>query len=315
MIWIIWIILGFVVLFFLGTVFYKQTIQEYRINQIDWDNRDKLINLWEERVPIVVRDSPLPPVWTKSDIEARSIYKNLTVAVPVDSKQDSQNAGSTQDSKKLSLRDWILTAPWDSKAVWNAADAANFAAASNFETWIKTIWLPCMDGIRTIIPSIFPIKTHFWAGSHGLHIFKANWTLIFPTESSIIVTLMTEKEDQFLPSNWKNSFPRQYTNSDTPYVSSIQYIDVILRPGHSLWIPAHWKVAWEPEKESEIVSLVCTIDVHSPISWINSIITDKEISQSKPKVNKKYNSNRQQDGYRNRNRTTQRRSDGSDDSN
>jgi hypothetical protein len=270
MFWIIWILLGAVILFFLGTVFYKQTIQDYRINQIDWDNRDKLINLWEERVPIVVRDTPLPPVWTKSDIEARSIYKSLSFGY--------------SEKNKL-VHDWILTALWDSKVPWTKEDAANFAASSNFDTWIKTIWLPCMDGIRSIIPSIFPIKTHFWAGSHGLTIFKANWTLIFPTESSIIVTLMTEKEDQFLPSNWPNSFPRQYTNSDTPYVSSIQYIDIILRPGHSLWIPAHWKVAWEPEKESEIVPLVCTIDVHSPISWINHLISDR------PKVSSRYNSN------------------------
>ena len=282
MIWIVWIILGAVILFFLGTVFYKQTIQDYRINQIDWTNRDKLINLWEERVPIVVRDTPLPPIWTKSDIEARSIYKTMIV----EDKKLSDTSQNLELQQQKSLHDWILTAPWDSKIPWTKHDAADFAASSNFETWIRTIWMPCMDGIRSIIPSIFPIKTHFWAGSHGLTIFKANWTLIFPTESSIIVTLMTEKEDQFLPSNWPNSFPRQYTNSDTPYVSSIQYIDIILRPGHSLWIPAHWKVAWEPEKKSEIVPLVCTIDVHSPISWINYLILDK------PKVVNKYNSNK-----------------------
>jgi hypothetical protein len=269
MIWIIWVLLFLVVLFFLGTIFYKQTIQEYRINQLDWDNRSKLIDIWEERVPIVVRDTPLPPIWTKSDIEVRKLYQNFKLNVP---------GGSTA----VMLRDWILGAPYDAVCPWNSEDAATFAAAAGFEPWIRTIWLPCMDGIKSWAPSLFPLVPRFWAGARGLSIFTANWTLIFPTENSIIVTLLTEKENEYLPSQWKNSFPRQYTNADTPYVSSIQYLDVILRPGHSLWVPAHWKVAWEAEKKSDITPLVCTIDVHSPISLISykSSIASSDIPNS-----------------------------------
>jgi len=276
MIWIIWVLLFIVVLFFLGTVFYKQTIQEYRINQLDWDNRSKLIDIWEERVPIVVRDTPLPPIWTKSDIEVRKLYQNFKLNIP------DNGAAATQPKQQTMLQDWILGAPYDAVCIWGSEDAASFAAAAGFEPWIRTIWLPCMDGIKSWAPNLFPIVPRFWAGARGLTLFTANWTLIFPTENSIIVTLLTEKENEYLPSQWKNSFPRQYTNADTPYVSSIQYLDVILRPGHSLWIPAHWKVAWEAEKKSEITPLVCTIDVHSPISWLSykSSLTASDATKS-----------------------------------
>ena len=281
MIWIIWLLLFIVVLFFLGTVFYKQTIQEYRINQLDWDNRSKLLDIWEERVPIVVRDTPLPPIWTKSDIEVRKLYHNFKLNIPSGSAAAAA-AQQQQQQQQTILRDWILGAPYDALCIWGSEDASRFAAAADFEPWIRTIWMSCMDGIKSWAPSLFPIVPRFWAGARGLNIFTANWTLIFPTENSIIVTLLTEKENEYLPSQWKNSFPRQYTNADTPYVSSIQYLDVILRPGHSLWVPAHWKVAWEAEKKSDITPLVCTIDVHSPISWLSykSSLTASDTAKS-----------------------------------
>jgi hypothetical protein len=303
MIWLLWLIIGISILFFLGTVFYKQTIQEYRINQVDWSNRSKLIDLWEERIPIVIRDSPVPPIWTFDDIEARQIYRNFTIDT---NAVNAVNAVNGANAVKPSVKEWTLKAAPDAVTVWNKQKAVDLAAAADFEPWIKTIWLPSLEGLTSWMTNVFPMKPHFWAGSRGLLHLKANWTLIFPTESSIILTLLTEKENSYLPTQWENTFPRKYTNADTPYVSSIQYIDVILRPGHSILVPAHWKIAWENDSSeaAENVPLVCMIDIHSPISWINDSLTapkaaavaaaafvDSKKQKKKPKRQQRHQSN------------------------
>ncbi len=48
------------VLFVIGALFYKQSIQEYRINQIEWEQRHELDSLLEERAPIVVTKGTTP---------------------------------------------------------------------------------------------------------------------------------------------------------------------------------------------------------------------------------------------------------------
>ena len=68
-----WLV-GFAVLFFLGAVFYKQSIQEFRLNQIEWDQRHQIDTLFDERVPLVVRGIPASPVWTQEDIMVRDFY-------------------------------------------------------------------------------------------------------------------------------------------------------------------------------------------------------------------------------------------------
>ena len=85
-----------------------------------------------------------------------------------------------------------------------------------------------------------------------------------------MVNLITTGQDDYLPHPWEGTFPSLYTIGDTPYVWSIKFMDVILRPGHALFVPAHWKIAWEPTEEMmELgVPFVCTVDLHTPWSWL-----------------------------------------------
>ena len=66
-------------LFLIGALFYRQSLQEYRINQIEWDRRHELDGLLDERAPIVVRGIPQSPVWTHADIMMRDFYANTKV--------------------------------------------------------------------------------------------------------------------------------------------------------------------------------------------------------------------------------------------
>ena len=249
----LWWIFIFVFIFFVGALFYKQAIREFRINQINWSQIDQLQELWEERAPIVVKDSPVPPVWTFQDVGIRPVYN---IEIP---------------SSQQSVQTWVGAAEADAIVPWQEQTAAKLAEIAALRPWLENVWMSkCNKGIRQFVAPAFPYTPYLWAGARGLHQVRSQWSLIFPTEGSIIVTLITTGQDDYLPSPWEGTFPSLYSLSDTPYVSSIQFMDVILRPGHALWVPAHWKVAWEPTEEMQAIGVpfVCTLDIHTPWSWL-----------------------------------------------
>ena len=253
----IWLILVIAILFFIGAVFYKQSVQEFRINQISWDQSERLEELWEERVPIIVKDSPVPPVWTFQDVGIRPVY--ATIPIP---------------ESQLTVQTWVATAEPDAIVAWPASTAEKIAKVSSIEPWLEDIWISkCKRGPKGALSSLFPAKHRLWAGARGLEQLKAQWTLLFPIEGSLIVTLITTGQDDYLPSPWKGTFPGLYTISDTPYVGSIKFMDVILRPGHAIFIPAHWKVSWEPTEDSLKVGVpfLCSVDLHTPWSWLATL--------------------------------------------
>jgi hypothetical protein len=251
----LWWIFLFVFIFFIGAIFYKQSIQEFRINQIEWGQIGQIHELWEERAPIVVKGVPVPPVWTFQDVGIRPVYN---IEIP-------------KSQTKQTVQTWVGAAEPDAIVPWGTDTAARLAEIASFKPWLQAIWVSKYNrGLRAALSPLFPTVPYLWAGARGLHQVRSQWSLIFPTEGSIVVTLITSGQDDFLPKPWEGTFPSIYSLSDTPYVSSIQYMDVILRPGHALWVPAHWKVAWEPTDDTLKVGVpfVCTLDIHTPWSWL-----------------------------------------------
>jgi hypothetical protein len=248
-----------VLIFFIGALFYKQSVQEFRISQISWDQVDKLQELWEDRVPLVVKGAPVPPVWTFQDVGIRPIYGTIPATKAF--------AGAQPQS----VQTWVAAAEPDAIVPWSADVAARIAEVSNLKPWVEATWAkPCNRGPKKFLAPLFPMVPHLWAGARGMEQVRAQWTAVFPVEGSIVVTLLTTGQDAFLPTPWKGTFPSLYTIQDTPYVGSIKFVDVILRPGHTLFIPSHWKMSWEPTKESlEVgVPFICTLDIHTPWSWL-----------------------------------------------
>jgi hypothetical protein len=76
---------------------------------------------------------------------------------------------------------------------------------------------------------------------------------------------MPENAESFLPLNWQNCFPNNLTNRDTPFIGDLKFIDIILRPGNCLFMPAHWFWSWT-SYNTEKPSMTCTISYHTPIS-------------------------------------------------
>lgn len=242
------------VLFVIGALFYKQSIQEYRINQIEWEQRHELDSLLEERAPIVVRSMPQSPVWTHSDLMMREFYGN---------ERPPNAEGKT-------IRELVFDGSSATAAtIWESGYRRYLYQNTALSLWFETTWGPILAGTRGWLGSHIPVEGECYIGDSGLIELKANWTLIIPTEGAIVVNILAAKEKKWLPAKWRGLYPSKLTAAVAPFISKMNYIDVIVRPGTALWVPTHWMIAWT-SKDEGVVPLVTTVAIHTPISWIAS---------------------------------------------
>jgi hypothetical protein len=242
------IILIISILFLILTFFYKQAICEFRINQIEWSQRENLSSLLNEKVPIVLRSIPSATFWTHDDTLARPCFKDIPIF------------------KETSLTDWIASSNPDSLCPWKYSQAETIAKVSGINIWANK-WINSLIINPLLKFWMFP-KYHCWAGNIGLRKTFSTWTCLFPVDGEITLTIMPENNETSLPANWVGCFPANLTIKDTPFVGDLKFIDVILRPGKCIFMPAHWFVSWTSTPTSEKTPMVCTISYHTPVSLL-----------------------------------------------
>lgn len=230
--------------FMIFTFFYKQAIHEFRINQVNVHQKDAMMELWKERVPLIVRGLPKNPIWTREDVLQRSCYQ--TVSIFTDH----------------SFVEWIQSGTVETHCPWEYEQAEKIAKLTGIGIWAKQHVEPLLSGWF-----LFP-RYEAWAGSIGLHRTYATWTCILPVEGDILVTIFPETMEKYLPIGWRRSFPREWTKSDTPFVGDIKYMDIVVRAGTALFMPPHWFVSWTSTDESSVLPMVFTLSYHSPISLL-----------------------------------------------
>ena len=221
--------------------FYKQAVTEFRILQVD--SLEKAQPLLSERNPIVVLPAPTPQqFWTRADLESRptlanSLYNGVKLrdALTQDSfflKPDSAESLS----QKAGLTVWI-----------QQQIVPTFRSAS----W----WTPCLLS-----------RSEVAIGAQGLRQTYGYTTILMATDGAIQVSLLNPSANPYLPEKWKGKRLNRLTRDDAPFLSQIQCIDVIVRPGSALLIPPHWKVCWE-NLDSKITAMVVWAEIHHPLSW------------------------------------------------
>lgn len=249
-----WIIVGIWIIA-VAWFFYRQAIHEFRINQVNASQRSSLLELWKERVPLVIRELPRMPLWTRADVLERTCYERLAVF------------------RDQTLVDWIRDAPVDGVCPWQGEEtvATAIASVTGIPIWAKQHLQPLLgDGIsQWKIP-----RYSAWAGRVGVRRTYASWTCILPTEGHIVVSLFPETMEMYLPAGWKGGFPTEWSKRDTPFVGDIKYMDVVVRTGTCLFLPPHWFVSWrkaetgKAEEKTEGIPMVYTVAYHSPVSWM-----------------------------------------------
>jgi hypothetical protein len=232
--------------FLILTFFYKQAICEFRINQIEWDKKDTLHEILSERTPTILRGIPKATFWTHEDVMMRTGYGNL----PIFNGQG--------------LPEWLTSADVSVSCPWTSDHAASIASISGLKIWADR-WLNSIVLGRLTSFWHFP-KYGCWSGARGLFKSIAPLTGFLVTEGEITVTIMPENISHALPAVWRGCFPGQLTQYDTPFVGDLKFMDIVLRPGNILFMPAHWFVSWLPAEESKKPPMICSIEYHTPIS-------------------------------------------------
>jgi hypothetical protein len=229
------------------TFFYKQAVCEFRINQMEWTQRENLPTLLHEKIPLVVRSLPPVTFWNIDDVLTRECYTDIPVF------------------HEMSLVEWISQADSSSTCPWKYPQAERIASVSGMPIWAAK-WLNPVIMSRWMKGWWWHPRYHCWAGNVGLRKTIATWTYIFPIDREIVVCIMPESVESALPATWLDGFPSQFTAKDTPFLSDMKYMDIILRPGNGLFMPAHWFVSWTSPKGP--LPMVGTISYHSPISLL-----------------------------------------------
>lgn len=241
-------ILIFFILFLILTFFYKQAICEFRINQIEWTQKENISPLLGEKVPLVLRSIPSATFWTHQDVLARPCFTDIPIF------------------QETTLTDWVSASTPDSLCPWKWSQAETIANVSGIKIWANK-WLNPLIINPLLKFWMFP-KYHCWAGNVGLRKTFATWTCLFPVDGEIVLTVLSENSESSLPANWVGCFPANLTSKDTPFVNDLKYIDIIVRPGNCVFMPAHWFVSWTSTEKSDVTPMVCTISYHTPISYL-----------------------------------------------
>lgn len=241
-----------VLIFMALTFFYKQAICEFRLNQIEWSQNDKLSELFTERVPIVIRGRPPTAFWTQEDIVLRDTYSLVRIF------------------EDRILSDWILQATPESACPWKLEHARLLGGrnVSGLNLWAERILNPLVYQANPLLKAWLRSVGSCWAGEKGLWKTIAPWTALFSTQGSVMLTIMTESAEVSLPPLWKDKFPSRLTPHDSPFIGDLKFMDIVLRPNNLIFIPAHWFVSWTsiPDEKDSICPMICSIEYHSPVS-------------------------------------------------
>jgi hypothetical protein len=182
------------IIFLILTFFYKQAVCEFRINQIEWTQKDTITSLLNEKVPLVIRTIPSATFWTHEDVLARPCFKDIPIF------------------QETTLTDWVASSTIDSLCPWKHTQAETIANVSGINIWANK-WLNPLIINPVLKLWMFP-KYYCWAGNYGLRKTFATWTCFFPVDGEIEVKYNQKKNAKYSgqPEKpiesmmWKNQF-------------------------------------------------------------------------------------------------------------
>jgi len=229
-------------LFFVAVFFYKQALEGFDISQIEADQLEKLPNLLTEYNLIVLRSLPPTQLWNPSTI--REIPRI----------QDAPYGN-------LKLAD-IMANPKVAITPLFPSSSEKLADHVGIQTWLETTWLP------KIIDSewkrfLFSARAEVAIGAKGLRKTVAYSTMIMPTEGDLVISVMPESSETYLPKVWQGKPFASIKRAEAPLIGEIKFMDIKVRNGSALFVPPHWIV--DIQGASEVPWFIWA-EFHHPLS-------------------------------------------------
>jgi len=242
------IIIILAVIFFIAVLFYKQANEDFEILQISAERMDELPTLYAERYPIVLSDYSLPGLGTESELRKRPAILQMKMG------------GTTLQG--------LLDRPASLRTFSFPYETAQFIAKeTGLSTWFQHHLL------HRILPSpytkwFYTARMTLWPEHRGLFKTTAFQTLIMPTQGNARVSLMLPTVLPYLPTRWEGRNFHSLNAQDTPLLSQIHYVDVVLRPGTLLLLPPHMiaNISTGDVSDKPVWSFIA--EIHHPISLI-----------------------------------------------
>ena len=227
----IFIICSFI--FLIYVFFYKQVNNEYSINQVT--SLEKVNDLLYDKSPIVVKDIQIPTCVLPQTLLKTQRFQTML--------------GSYLEKRENTL-------PYSYDFDTFIANETGFQVAG------EHMWFPILQ-TNMLANYISTLKSRISFGSKPFIINNAIYTILIPIEGKYTCSLINNENGKMLPSDLTNIY------SIDSLQKNIQYIDILLKPGNILIIPAHWYYSM---KEDAPYSYYGIYEYHEPISLLQNYI-------------------------------------------
>jgi len=233
------------VLFFIAVLFYKQANEQFEILQIEASRISELPTMYAERYPIVVSNFQPPVLGTEIELQKRPNILQMTV-----------NKNYTFKSL-LENRDALAAFTFPKET------ATFLAKESGLSVWFQHHLFSLLTPFYT--KWFYTHKTSLWPHHRGLFKTTAFQTVVMVTQGTARVSLMLGSVIPYLPNRWQNRQFHSLTAQDTPLINQVKYIEIKLRKGNLLVLPAHMIVDITSEGSSAWNFMA---EIHHPISLL-----------------------------------------------
>jgi len=219
---------------------YRNAVQEYTFAQpATLDRHDELSGVLQEKTPIAVEIGSLPwrpevassAFWTVT-VDSDGANLDMPVSQWLDEKQQIANPEALAAEMELTtgLVDIDAGRPW----------------------W----WLPELRGARVDILEKGQVLGLTWVTA------ERHWIGCSHGAEPLTIWLVHSRYRRFLPAG-PDIDPWTLTVADAPWIGRVQYIEVTVKPGWCIGLPAHWGFAAKAAGETWIWSA----DQHSFLSF------------------------------------------------
>ena len=241
------------IVFLIAVLFYKQRAPDLQILQLEHDQiSEQLADLLEEQQPVVIRGT-LPP----RGLTAESLAKAPRLA--------SFPVGGQPLSSVLAQPAILASAAGAPTLSLEARQ--QLAEELSIPVWATRNWLPYFAQCTLLGPLLGTMRAEAIIGGLGMWRTTAKLTAFAPTEGTFIVSILSRDSEQYLPKGWQYRYVSSLTPNDTPLVTDIKFLDIVVRPGTVLLLPPHVVVSAEP-KDRAAFSAAALLEYHEPISLL-----------------------------------------------
>ena len=224
----IFLILAF--LFLVVIFFYKQAIEEFDVLQIEANQLEQLPKLLSEQSFLVVRSLPKNHLCSPETVREiprihNAPYGKAKLIEIAEGKSDQLPSNYPQISE-------------------------NLADQTGLKTWLQTTWLPRIIE-SDLFRWFFTVRCEVCVGTKGLRKTIGYSTMILPTHGDVIVSVMPESSETYLPKQWHAKILSSLKRAEAPLLGEIKFLDIKLREGSALFIPPHWIVNVQQEGDKK----------------------------------------------------------------